>query len=172
VGVTEQWGQPPEGWPTARELETLRRSADLVLLPDRVERKGDGTVVAAFREDAQAFRVDALRKGLTVELARPPDSRLAAYREHAADWILPFVLGVPTSVITGLVINRLQRWLDERGDADATPTVRYREARLVEGEVRVREVEGPADEVIALLQASDNDPPDDGDEPPSMEPGR
>lgn len=153
--VTERWNSPPDGWPPASELEGLRARADLVLLPDRVERSSEGTVIAAFREDAQAFRVDAIQEGLTVELSRPPNSQVAAYREHAAEWVLPFLLGIPTSVVTVLVANRLQRWLDSRRTARVVPTVRYREARLDGGEVRVRELEGPADEVISFLRAGE-----------------
>lgn len=154
MSIEERWTPPVEGWPSATELERLGDIADLVLLPDRVDTKPDGLTIAAFREDAQAFRVDALHQELRVELVHPREAEVAAYREHAAEWVLPYILGIPTSVVVGLVINRLQKWMDERGDASGTPTVRYREARIVEQEVRVREIEGPADEVVALLRAS------------------
>jgi hypothetical protein len=149
--VEERWLAVPEGWPSPEELEDLRAAADLTLLPDRLERSGGDTVVAAFREEAQAFRVDALGQGLTVNLVRPPESELAAYREHAADWVLPYILGIPTTVVTGLIVHRLQKWADGRKAGDPAPTVRYREARVIDGETKVRELEGPADEVAALL---------------------
>jgi hypothetical protein len=154
MSIRQQWLDPPSGWPAAQELEAIAGRADLVLLPDRVESRPDGTVVAAFREEAQAFRVDAIRDGLSVEMVRPEGSTLAAYREHAAEWVLPIVLYGALPIGLGLITNRIQRWMDERREGGAMPTLRYREARLVDGEVRVREIEGPADEVVETLRAS------------------
>jgi hypothetical protein len=155
VTVRQHDAQAPEDWPTAQELQALGASADIVILPDRVDPDPDGTPVAAFREEAQALRVDALGQGLTVRMVVPPGGRSAVYIERAADWVLPVLLAVPLPVVVNLLSNRIQRWIDERGDDAPLPTLHYREARINAGDVRLREIEGPADEVIELLRGED-----------------
>ena len=171
MAVDERWRPAPEFWPAPETLEALGANADLILLPDRVDTSPDGNVVAAFREEAQAFRVDALKAGLKVQLVRPPESAVAAYREHAAEWVLPFILSIPAGVAINLISNRIQRWIDENRGSPGAPRLRYREAHIVEGEVRVRELEGPADEVAALLR-SGRAASDRGDDPPALESGQ
>jgi hypothetical protein len=128
MAVSEHWVPPPAGWPSVEDVEQLQTAADVVLLPDRVDRERDGALVAAFREEAQALRVEALRAGFTVELARPAEATLAAYREHAAEWVLPLILSVPAGAAAQLVANFLQRRLDElRSRKSDMPRVRYRE---------------------------------------------
>lgn len=152
MAVTERWVDPSEAWPPADELAELAAGADLLLLPDRVDTKPDGTTIASFREEAQAFRVNAMREGIAVEMVRPEGSTLAAYREHAAEWILPALLAGPIPIVINLISNHIQRWIDDRAEGDRMPNLRYREAHLESGSVRVRELEGPADEVLKVLQ--------------------
>ena len=149
--VHERWTERGQGWPTADELAQRAFGTDLLILPDLVEVKADGTTIASFREEAQAFRVDALRAGLTVDLVAPDGSERAAYREHAADWVLPVLLAGPVPVVVTLITNRIQRWMDDRAEGDPVPTVRYREAHIEDGKIRVRELEGLADEVAKML---------------------
>lgn len=128
----------------------------LVLLPDKISVVG-GEEVAGFRPDAQALRVEAMREGVEVELALPDGVRPGFYNEHAADWVLPFVLEVPNSVVAGLIATYLQRRLDawKSSRNSRMPTVRYRdvERQTADGTTRIREIEGPAPEVIDWLRS-------------------
>jgi hypothetical protein len=109
---------------------------------------------------------------LKVELATPPEAEVAAYREHAAEWVVPFVLGIPTAIVIPLITNRIQRWLDERRPTESVPVLKYREATVIDGHVRVREVEGPADEVMGALTAGVEAASAPAlDSPPPLEPG-
>lgn len=137
-----------EGWPTGDELIELAGAADVVMLPDRI---ADGNV-AAFREEAQGLRVDARARGLTVDLWAPEGAEMAAYREDFAHIVLPFLLMVPLPIAIGLITNRIQRWIDERGGSQPLPMLVYRDVRVVDGDVRVRELQGPADAVVAALR--------------------
>jgi hypothetical protein len=133
----------------ASELAGRRQDA-LVLLPDTLSSVG-GQLVAGFREGAQALRVRAKQEGVPVEVVVPEGARPGHYSEHAADWVLPLILGVPTTVVGLLIANEIQRWIDEWRDAGRSriPMLRYREAVVDEATQRttVRELEGPADEV-------------------------
>lgn len=140
-----------DGWPTGVELIELARSADVVMLPDRVADGNDGRV-AAFREEAQGFRVDVRALGLTVDLWAPDGAEVAAYREDFAPIVLPFLLMVPLPIAINLVSNRIQRWLDEKGESQQQPTLIYRDVHVVDGSVRVREIQGPADAVVEALR--------------------
>ena len=129
----------------------------LVLFPDEISVVG-GEEVAGFRPEAQALRVEAMREGVEVELAVPGGVRPGIYSEHAADWVLPLVLEVPNSIVAGLIANYLQRrfdaWRLSRGSH--VPTARYRdlEHQTAEGTTtRIREIEGPAPEVIEWLRS-------------------
>jgi hypothetical protein len=127
-----------------------RREDALVLLPDTLS-SVDGQLVAGFREGAQALRVRARQDGIPVEVVVPDGAQAGHYSEHAADWVLPLILGVPATVVGLLIANEVQRWIDawrEQGRS-RTPTLRYREVLVDELTQRttVRELEGPADEV-------------------------
>ena len=101
-----------EIWPSTDELNKRIAAGGLVLLPDDVS-EVEGELVASFRESAQALRVGAKRAGVPVEFAAPPGARLGVYRERAAEWVLPYVLSIPTGVAIGLIVNEFQRVLDE-----------------------------------------------------------
>ncbi|MBA3430576.1 MAG: hypothetical protein H0U16_03725 [Actinobacteria bacterium] len=153
---------PVESWPEPPELLALAASGRLVLLPDRL---GDlaGHLTASFRDEAQALRVAAMAEGREVIMAVPPGARTAVYREHSADWVLPVVFSVPATIVATLLANQIQTWIsrfrDDAGDEiSPAPTVRYREATIVAGEVRLREIEGPAPDVADLLRSGAADP--------------
>ena len=121
-----------------------------MLLPDTLSQV-DGQSVAAFRQGAQALRVRAKHEGIPVEIVVPEGARPGKYSEHAADWVLPLVLGVPAATVGQLIANEIQRWLDEWREQGRSrmPTLRYREVCVDETaqKTTVRELEGPADEV-------------------------
>lgn len=134
----------------AGDLIRRRREDALVLLPDTLS-PVDGEMVAGFRQGAQALRVRAKQQGLPVELIVPEGARPGHYSEHAADWVLPLILSVPSAVVAQLIANEIQRWIKawrEQGRS-RTPTLRYREVFVDEATQKagVRELEGPADEV-------------------------
>jgi hypothetical protein len=139
----------------ARLVADHPRSEGLVLLPDEVSTVG-GALVAGFRSDAQALRVAALERNVPVEVALPAGAQPGQYTEHAADWVLPLILGVPTSIVTSLIATHIQRRLDAWRSTGSTklPTVRYREVTYnqTDGNTKVREIEGPADEVLIWLR--------------------
>jgi hypothetical protein len=129
----------------------------LVLFPDEISVVG-GEEVGGFRPEAQALRVEAMREGIEVELALPDGVRPGIYSEHAADWVLPVVLEIPNSIVAGLIATHLQRRLDawRSSRSSNVPTVRYRdlERQTAEGATtRIREIEGPAPEVIEWLRS-------------------
>jgi len=141
-----------------------------VLLPDTLS-PVDGQMVAGFREGAQALRVRARQKGVPVEIVVPESARPGHYSEHAADWVLPLILGIPTGVVSSLIANEIQRWIDEWREQgrSRTPMLRYREVVLDEATqtATMRELEGPADEVadwIARRPAPETGGESDGDE--------
>lgn len=138
----------------ACELIRLRGEEALVLLPETVS-QFDGQMVAGFREGAQALRVRARQEGVPVELVVPEGARPGQYTEHAADWVLPLILGIPVGVVCQLIANEIQRLIDEwcEPGRSRTPRLRYREVVVDEATqaVRVRELEGPADEVAAWI---------------------
>ena len=122
----------------------------LVLLPDTLSRV-DGQMVAGFRDGAQALRARAKEEGIPVAAVVPAGARAGRYSEHAADWVLPLILGVPAGVVAQLLVNEIQRWLDRWRDQGRSrvPTLRYREVVVDRGtdHAAIREIEGPADEV-------------------------
>lgn len=125
----------------------------LILYPDRVDNDGDD-LVAAFRPDAQALRILAAERGIPVTVVTPDDAKVGIYTEHAADWVLP-VVSIPTSVVATLIADylryRLHGW--RAGSSERrSPVVRYREVeRSADGSSRVRQIEGPAEDVMAWL---------------------
>jgi hypothetical protein len=152
VAVDERELDALEIWPSADELTKRLASGGLVLLPDDIS-EVEGETVASFREAAQALQVAAKRAGLPVEFAAPPGARLGVYRERAADWVLPYVLSIPTGVGIGLIVNEIQRVLEAtRRSRRAVPTFRFREVAIEDGRVRVRELSGPADELLSTLR--------------------
>ena len=141
-----------EIWPSTDELSKRGAAGGLVLLPDDVS-DVEGEVVASFREAAQALQVGAKRTGLPVEFVAPPGARLGVYRERAAEWVLPYVLSIPTGVVIGLIVNEIQRVLDgARRSRQETPTFRFREVVIEDGRTVVRELTGPADELVRTLR--------------------
>lgn len=144
-----------EHWPPPEELAERVATGGVFFLPDDVS-DVDGETVAAFRETAQALRVRASKDGVPVEFVAPAGARLGVYRERAAEWILPFVLSIPAGVAINLVANEIQRFIDSRrrAEAHAPPSIRYREAIIQDGRTTVRELIGPADEVLAILRGA------------------
>jgi len=134
----------------AAELVRRAREGALVLLPDTLS-SVDGQMVAGFRPGAQALRVRAKQEGVPVEVVVPTGARPGHYSEHAADWVLPLILGVPAATVGQLIANEIQRWIDEWREQGRprTPTLRYREVIVDEmtRKTTMRELEGPADEV-------------------------
>ena len=122
----------------------------LVLLPDTLSLV-DGQMVAGFRQGAQALRVRAKQEAVPVEVVVPEGARAGHYSEHAADWVLPLILGVPAMIVGQLIANEIQRWIDEWREQGRSrmPSLRYREVVIddVTRKTQVRELEGPADEV-------------------------
>jgi hypothetical protein len=122
----------------------------LVLLSDTLSPVA-GQMVAGFRDGAQALRVRARQSGVPVEVVVPEGARPGHYSEHAADWILPFILGVPVATVAQLIATEVQRWIDgwRKEGRSRIPTLRYREVLVDEATQKtiVRELEGPAEEV-------------------------
>lgn len=133
------------------ELVRRRREGALVLLPDTLL-PVDGQMVASFRDGAQALRVRARQEGVPVEVVVPEGARAGHYSEHAAEWVLPLILGVPAATVAQVIADQIQRWIDawrEQGRS-RMPTLRYREVLVDEAtqRTRMRELEGPAEEVV------------------------
>jgi hypothetical protein len=154
--LEERQSAPGDSVPSAAELDAELGENVLVLLPEQVT-ESNGEVFASFREDAQALRVHGAEAGLDVRLHAPPGARLGVYREHAAEWVLPllaFAGGTTYNIVCNLVANEIQRYLDRWRDSGSgrEPVVRYREAVIEKDRVRVREIDGPASEMIAWLK--------------------
>ncbi len=145
-----------EALPSATELDAALGENVLVLLPEQVT-KANGELFASFREDAQGLRVHGAEAGLDVRLHTPPGARLGVYREHAADWVLPllaFACGAANNVVWNLVANEIQRRLDHwrEGGSGPAPVVRYRETVIEKERMYVREIDGPAEEMVTWLR--------------------
>jgi hypothetical protein len=129
---------------------TGRQKDALVLLPDTLTRVDDQEV-AGFRAGAQELRVHASREGIPVDIVVPDGARAGRYSEHAADWVLPLILGVPAAAVAQLIANEVQQRIDAWRQQGRTrmPTLRYREVVIDKTAQRatLRELEGPADEV-------------------------
>jgi hypothetical protein len=152
LSVTDRTLEAPEH--VAQLVRGRDAATTLVLIPDDLAQV-DNDVVAGFRVDAQDLRVAALEAGLPVEVALPPGARAGHYTEHAADWVLPLILGTPAAVVATLIATHVQRRLDawRAGGTSRTPLVRYREVVAENSrEVRIREIEGPAEEVLNWLR--------------------
>ena len=160
MAVRETYSEVPSILDELGGLDELA-SDGLVILPERVIRADAGTV-ATFRADAQELRVRAAERGLVARLAAPDGASLAVYREHAADWVLPLLLGVPASVIASLVADIIGRRLKSEKPDGPVPTVRFRQVDVGPDGARLREIEGPADEVVEALRviAAGDDPPE------------
>jgi hypothetical protein len=103
---------------------------------------------------------------LPVVMVAPPSARRTLYQEHAADWVLPAVFSVPAGTMSALVATQIQRWLGRPGDEEEpAPTVRFRRAVISGDNVELLEIEGPADEVIAVLNAEAGPQPNSGWQP-------
>lgn len=152
MAVKEGFSRPAKSWPSVAEL--VEGNERVVILPAQVENR-NGEVIAGFRPDAQELRVNGASEGIEVELYAPDGARLGVYREHAADWILPTVLGIPISLATQLLANLIQSRIDawrERGATGPEPEVRCGLAEIEDGNLRVRDLEGPAEEVRDILR--------------------
>jgi hypothetical protein len=151
VAISEQTIPVPDFWPGAGELLARSREDGLVLLPDDV-RDLDGRLTASFRESAQNLSVRARSEGVAVEFVTPPGAERGMYRERAADWVLPWIVSIPTGVAIGLIVNEIQRVIDgARAAKQALPTIRYREVVIEDGRTTARELAGPADEIGEML---------------------
>lgn len=155
MALHEQLRDAPTHLPSAEELLTKRASGALVLFPDEIS-SVEGQSVAGFRDGTQELRVGAKRIGLDVELVVPNGAKPGHYSEHAADWVLPLVLSMPTAVVATLIANQLQVWIDRWRDTGASrmPVVRYREVVIDEarGRTAIKEIEGPAEEIIEWVR--------------------
>jgi hypothetical protein len=162
MDVSERYLEPKPEWPSAAELAELDGEGKLVLLPDQVDDDLQGELIAGFRPDAQELRVNAQEAGLEVTLYAPPGARLGVYEEHAADWVLPVLVNFDVSLIASIVGNlisaRLEAWRAERGEAAEVPVLRYRELEIEGDRTRLREIEGPANQVRDLLRERDEQP--------------
>lgn len=145
---------PPSGWPDAAALSSLATGNRLVLLPDRIEEL-NGELRASYRDDAQALRVAAQRAGMEIVFGAPAGAKPATYREHDSTLVFSFVLSIPGGAIGTLLANEIQRhldrWRSEKKDDVAQLKVRAREVVIEAGRTRVREIEGPGEEVVAWL---------------------
>jgi hypothetical protein len=126
----------------------------LTLFPDRIEAHDD-VVVASYRPDAQALRVVAEQLGLKVTVVAPKGAKKGIYTEHAADWVLPLI-EIPDAVVAAFIVayldHRLKGWR-AGSSARRAPVVRYREVeRSADGATQEREIEGPAEDVMAWLR--------------------
>lgn len=144
--------------PPAQHIDALALDPEpsgLVLLPDSVS-PVNGEQVAGFRDGSQELRVAALKLGIPVTLARPEGAKPGQYSEHSADWVLPILQGVPTSMvadlIAGYILGRLRTW--RASGATREPALRYREVTVSgeSGDRRQIEIEGPAEEVLTWLR--------------------
>ena len=153
MSVTERDIEPPVHWPSADELQELTSGARLVMLPDRVDQRPGERTTASFPPLAQALRVNAARAGLTPVLYAPAGAEPVMYSEYTADWVLPVLvtaaLAVPGQVAAEVIADHIAGDNTSQG---ASPTVLYREAVIEDGEVRLREIAGPAREVEQLLR--------------------
>lgn len=149
MSLSERLSDPPEHWPSASALRQAAAEGTFVLLPDDV-RDVDGTLTAFFRTDAQALRVRAATAGLRPILLTPEGAEVAGYSEYAADWVLPVVLTAVLSIPAGVVADVIHDSIANK--SGPPPSVRYREAVVDGDKVRLREVEGPADEIERLLR--------------------
>lgn len=166
--ITERTVDPPSGWPDASVLLNLAAGDRLVLLPDRIE-EFNGELRASYRDDAQALRVAAQRAGMEVVFGAPESAKPATYREHDATLVLSFVLSIPGGLIGTLLANEIQRhldrWRNEKRDDVAQLKVRAREVVIEAGRTKVREIEGPGEEVVAWLSKQVPEPAEKIDNP-------
>lgn len=148
--------RPAAHLPRFDELLALATEGTVVFLPDTVDTVGE-KVVAGFRPETQELRVDAIDAGLDVELWIPEGATPGTYSEHAADWVLPLLIGMPADIVAMLVAAALERrlaiWRATRS-AGRSPTVRYRElvTDTSKGEVKQVEIEGTAEDIIDVLR--------------------
>jgi hypothetical protein len=134
--------------------EALRRARDedfeLILLPDEISEGSEP--VAAFRESAQALRVDLERAGMKVLLAKPSDASAAVFREHDAATVLVIVLAIPGAIAS---LIQVAEWIRRHSSA-APPSaeLRYRQVELLpDGTFVMREIQGPPEAVAdAIVQ--------------------
>jgi hypothetical protein len=150
MAISEKTVSVPDFWSAASELGS-HRGRGLVLLPDDV-REFDGQLTASFREAAQNLAIRARGEGVDVEFVAPPGAVRGMYREHAAVWVLPWILSMSTSIVVGLIVNEIQRRLDAaRAVGKAPPAITFREVVIEDDRVTARELTAPADEVRDLL---------------------
>src|SRR3954467_14515032 len=110
------------------ELARLQGGDALVVLPDTLS-PVDGQMVAGFRPGAQALRVRAEEEGVPVTVLVLNGARAGRYSEHAAEWVLPLILGVPAASAAQLIANEIQRWIAEGREQGRSPIplLSYRE---------------------------------------------
>ncbi len=127
----------------------------LVLLPDSIS-PVNGTNIAGFRDGTQELRVAALELDLPVKLALPEGTKPGQYSEHSADWVLPILQGIPTSIVADLVaVYILDRWRAWKASGKTRePIMRYRELTTSgeTGDRRLVDIQGPPENVLTWLR--------------------
>lgn len=156
MSITERSVDAPDHWPAPEALERAAERDVIVILPEQVD-DPDGILTAFFRADAQELRVRAAEAGFGAVLLAPDGAELAGFSELAADWVLPVVLSAALTIPSTVVADMIYDHIANGGPDAAAHVVRYREAVVEQGKVKVREFEGPADEIARLLSARRQD---------------
>lgn len=150
MAITERTVDPPERWVSHQAVQDALTASTLLVLPDGFAEDGE-TTVAHFRPDANAVRVRANQAGVQTTLLVPAGVSPVVYSEYADRWVLPVlvaaVLSVPSSVAATLIADRIEA----QGVAQPIPTVVYREVIATDNKMKIREIEGPGDEVLEIL---------------------
>ena len=152
MAIAEIVYDAPDDWPPIADLRAAIAGGCLAILPEQLSRADDGSI-AAFRRETQTVRVYAKQAGVNPVLIHPEGAEVVSYQEHAADWVLPALaaaaLVIPSNIAADLITNEII------GDPphSAVATVRFQEVIIEDGRMRVRSLEGPADELVTVLRA-------------------
>lgn len=139
------------GWPDAAALKSAISTGSLVILPDRIT-ASDGALAAFYRPDAQELRVRAAAAGYETVLWAPEGSERGMYQESAADWILPVVVAAVLAIPGQLAADMIEQMIQHKPPDVPHAIIRYREVIVDGDELRLRELEGPANELVPLLR--------------------
>lgn len=145
------------GW-DLEQLIRLRESNDLVLIPEWLEQRFDGSVTAVFSAEAHQLRAIALDQGLSVGLAIPEGAESTILEEYSADAVLPYMLdSVAVPLVVGLVTNFISQHLG-KGRSDR---VKLRLVSVNGDRAEIREIEGTREDVETILRqiGPDETPP-------------
>jgi len=168
MAIAETLYDAPDDWPPVAEVRGAIDGGRVAILPEQLSRVGDG-LIAAFRRETQAVRVYAKLAGVDPVLLHPDGAEVVSYQEHAADWVLPALaaaaLVIPSNIAADLITHEI---IGDPPQA-APPTVRFQQVVIDDGRMRVRSLEGPADELVTFLRTrtETNAMPPLTDEPPS-----